>query len=56
MSEDELRLGVVLALLVEFFDTRHLASGFGSLDAISQQHDPVVDAKQERFEQREHQP
>ena len=56
MAEDELRLGVVLALLVEFFDTRHLASGFGSLDAVGQQHDPVVDAKQERLEQGQHQP
>ena len=56
VAENELRLGVVLALLVELFDARHLASGFGSLDAVSQQHDPVVDAKQERLEQGQHQP
>jgi hypothetical protein len=37
MVDDELQ--------VELFDARHLASGFGSLDAFSHQHDPVVDTK-----------
>lgn len=35
-------LGVVLGLLVELFDSRHLPSGLGGLDAIGQEDDSAI--------------
>ena len=39
MSHDVLGLGIVLRLLVELFDARHLLAFLGRLDPIGQAHD-----------------
>ena len=55
VAEDILRLGVVLRFLVELLDRRHFATGFGSFDAIGEQHDAPVDGEEERLKNAENQ-
>jgi hypothetical protein len=44
VAEDELRLIVRLGFLMELFDTGHLASGLGDLDAVAGEDGPAVHA------------
>ena len=44
VAEDELRLVVGVRFLMEFFDSRHFASGLGDLDAVGDEDGPAVDA------------
>ena len=44
VAEDVLRLIVRLGFLMELFDTGHLASGLGDLDAVAGEDGPAVHA------------
>ena len=44
VAEDVLRLGVGLGLLMELFDSGHLAPGLGDLDAVAGEDGPAVHA------------
>jgi hypothetical protein len=45
VAEDVLGLVIGFGLLMELFDSGHLASGFGNLDAVADEDGPAVDTQ-----------
>lgn len=47
VAVDEFWFRVVRGLLVQFFDGRHFATGFGQLDSVADQNKAVIDFRYE---------